>query len=146
MNKVINYLTNFIIHTALGTLLLCGGFIILAALPLDSAAGELFYWGLIIAAIPLLIWGRRVVGSLIRLPWQLFKLIHSRWWSALAFWVGVAFMGLPMPVALFGFGFFVILPRLPVRGRRRINPASGLPMMNNSCIDIAGNLYGSDDD
>lgn len=74
MNKVIKYLTNFIIHATLGSILIFGGAMISVSPPLDSDAGPLFYFGLIIAAIPLLIWGRRVVGRLIRLPWQLLSL------------------------------------------------------------------------
>lgn len=29
-----------------------------------------------------------------------FKLIHSRWWSALAFWASTTFMGLLLPIAV----------------------------------------------
>jgi len=66
-----------------------------------------FYFGLIVAAIPLWVWG--IVGRLMRLPWQPFKLIHQRWWSAIAFWVGTTFVGLLPPYALIGWIVSVIL-------------------------------------
>lgn len=114
MSKAIKYLTNFIIHATLGSILLFGGGVMWMALNTNATPwwGG-FYFGLIVAAIPLWVWG--IVGRLIRLPWQLFKLIHQRWWSAIAFWGWLAFMGLPQVVTLFGFGFFVILPRLPLK-------------------------------
>jgi len=105
MNKVLQVIGNLLLSFVLGL----GGIIMLTALPLESDAGGLFYWGLIIAAIPLLIWGRGLVSRLMRLSWHLFKLIHQRWWSAIAFWVGMAFVGLLPPYALIGWIVSVIL-------------------------------------
>jgi hypothetical protein len=105
MHKVLQVIGNLLLSSILGL----GGLIMLTALPLDSDVGGLFYWGLTIATIPLLIWGRVLVGCLIRLPWHLFKLVHQHCWSALAFWVGLAFLGLPPPVAVVAFVFCSIL-------------------------------------
>ena len=108
MNKAIKYLTNFIIHATLGSILLFGGGMMWMALNTDATPwwGG-FYFGLIVAAIPLWVWG--IVGRLMRLPWQPFKLIHQRWWSAIAFWVGTTFVGLLPPYALIGWIVSVIL-------------------------------------